>query len=287
MLPRQTAKVSAGPNEERRTDLAPVRPVAVAMVGMSGAEAALLGAAIGATATVAVAIVGAVSRQRADAARRRESREAAAEHQREARAAAVEQQRATLVRRYLFQLQDAVESLDARLDNWAVGGGEEHSERVDPGYWKITMLYALARALGAERILAIEGVYPQLESVRPGLGQFLTKSGVDRAIAKCLGESLFRYHRLALADSAVNREPDGFRVVTYTEFRRRCEDVSWALGRLLETAYAALEPLKTDRKTMSSLRQSLTDIVDHLESVSRASSGELATLQAEGKTDAG
>jgi hypothetical protein len=251
------------------------------MVGMSGAEAALLGAAIGATTTVAVAIVDAVSRQRAEAARRRESREAAAEQQRQVSTAAAEQQRTMLVRRYLFQLQDAVESLDHRLDNWADRGGEEHSERVDPGYWKITMLYALARALGAERILAIEGVYPQLESVTPGLGRFLKKSGVDRAIDECLSESLLHYHRQALADSAVTREPDGFRVVTYTEFRRRCEDVSWALDRLLETAYAALESLKTNKRKIASLRQSLADIRDHLESVTRASSGELGTLQAD------
>jgi hypothetical protein len=250
------------------------------MVGMSGAEAALLGAAIGATATVAVAIVDAVARHRAEAARRRESREDAAEHQRAARAAAVEQQRITLVRRYLFQFQDAVESLDHRLGNWADRGGEEHSERVDPGYWKITMLYALARALGAERILAIEGVYPQLESVTPGLGQFLKESGVDRAIDKRLGESLLHYHRQALADSAVKPEPDGFRVVTYTEFRRRCEDVSWALDRLLEKAYAALEPLKTENEKMASLRQSLTDIRNHLDSVGRPSLGELAPPQA-------
>jgi hypothetical protein len=214
-------------------------------------------------------VIQAVSHDRAEVARRRDEREAAAEQKREARAT----ERATLNHRYLFQLRDAVESLDARLYNWAEGGGEEHSESIDPGYWMITMIYALARALGAERILVIEGVYPQLEKVAPGFGQFLQKSGVERVFDTSLGERLFHYHRLALAESALERDSDGFRVVTYTEFRRRSEDVSWALDRLFETAYAALEPLKIDLEEMSRLRDSLASIVAHLEPASETPSG--------------
>jgi hypothetical protein len=226
------------------------------MVRVSGSEAALLGVTIGAFATLGASVIQAVSHGRGEAARRRDEREAGAEQKREAR----EIERVRLSQRYLFQLQDAVESLEARLHNWAEEGGEEHSERIDPGYWRITMLYAIARALGAERLLAIEGVYPQLESVTPGLGQFLKESGVERTINASLGQKLFHYHRLALADSALERHSDGFSVVTYTEFRRRSEDDSRALDRLFDTAYAALEPLKVDKEKMSKLCGSLSNI---------------------------
>lgn len=234
------------------------------MVRMSGAEAALLGAAIGAVATVGVAVVQAVFQQRAEAERRRAGREAAADQRSEARAGAAEQERATLMRRYLFQLEDAVISLNERLRNWREQGGEEVSERVDPGYFKNSTLYALARALGAERIMAMEGVYPQIENVSPELGRFLENEGVDVAIRNSLGERLFHYHRLALAESAVERETDGWRVVTYTEFRKRCEDVDWALDGLLEITYTALESLKGDTRKFEALQRSLASIRDRL-----------------------
>lgn len=217
---------------------------------VSGAEAAVLGAAVGAVATVGVAVVQAVFHQRAEAGRRQEAREATVRHE-----------RTTLVRKYLFQLQDAVESFDVRLANWADFGGEEHSERVDPGYWRISTLYVVARALAAERILVLEGVYPQLENASPGLGEFLKRSSVDHAIRNALGGSLFQYHRMALADLAVDREADGFRVVTYTEFRRRCEDVGWGADQLLETTYAALAPLRDDKQRLATLRKSLNRIL--------------------------
>jgi hypothetical protein len=66
------------------------------------------------------------------------------------------------------------------------------------------------------------------------------------------------------------RGAGGFRVVTYTQFRRRSEDVSWSLERLFETAYAAIEPLKNDKQAMSRLRGSLGDIRAQLTAAARA-----------------
>jgi hypothetical protein len=114
---------------------------------MSSGIAAIIGAAIGAIATAAGVIVQAVLKNRADAQQRRE----AWENDRE-------RQRRELVQRYLFQLQDAVVSLRSRLKNWAWRGGQAYSESVDPGYWDVTTLYALGRALAAERIFSLEGV---------------------------------------------------------------------------------------------------------------------------------
>src|SRR5436189_4824530 len=109
---------------------------------MSGAVAAIIGAAIGAVATVGGLVAQSLFQRRSDALQRQEAREA------EAR-----ERRAALARRYLFQLQDAVDSLRYRLDNWAARGGQPWAASVDAGYWEITTLYALARALAAERIL--------------------------------------------------------------------------------------------------------------------------------------
>ena len=74
----------------------------------------------------------------------------------------------TVTRRYLFQLQEAVDSLRSRAANWGRYRGREYSEMRDPGYWEPTTLYAFARALGAERVLALEGVYVELEQARRG-----------------------------------------------------------------------------------------------------------------------
>ena len=63
-----------------------------------------------------------------------------------------------LAQRYLFQLRDAVDSLDARVENCQDRGGAGFAESRDPGYWQITSLYAIGRALAAERILDLEGV---------------------------------------------------------------------------------------------------------------------------------
>jgi hypothetical protein len=103
---------------------------------LSGGIAAIIGAVIGTIATAGGVIVQAVLKNRADAQQRREAREG--EHER---------QRRELVQRYLFQLQDAVVSLRLRLVNWAHRGGQAWSESIDPGYWDVTTLYALGRAL--------------------------------------------------------------------------------------------------------------------------------------------
>src|SRR5437870_10810424 len=67
--------------------------------------------------------------------------------------------RSALVSRYLFQLQDAVEALWFRLNNLSAQGGRAV---MDKTYFEMTTLYALGRVLASERILALEGVYPQL-----------------------------------------------------------------------------------------------------------------------------
>src|SRR5262249_38072122 len=135
---------------------------------LSSGIAVIIGAAIGAIATTAGVIVQAVLKNRSDS-----------EQRREARASERERERRELVHRYLFQLPDPLVSLRLRLENWARRGGQAWSESIDPGYWDVTTLYALGRALAAERILSLEGVYATIDQQFPGLVESLRNSSVD------------------------------------------------------------------------------------------------------------
>jgi hypothetical protein len=129
--------------------------------GMSGAISSLLGAIVG-----GLAAIGGAWLQARNTARLQREEAARQEKQRQAESAALlDERRRLLARRYLFQLEDAVASLRHRVDNWAYRGGLEFSEGRFPGYWEVTSLYAVARALGAERILDLEGVYVELQAL--------------------------------------------------------------------------------------------------------------------------
>jgi hypothetical protein len=168
---------------------------------MSDGVAAIIGAAIGAIATAVGAIVQAVLKNRGDSNQRREARET--EHERERR---------ELVRRYLFQLEDAVVSYN--------------------GGWRI--------GLGMEASLGL-------------------KTGLRR---------LFYYHRLALAESLLEQRPEGYRLLMYTEWRRRYEDPSSGLDRLLEPMTASLQRLSPEQD-LERLIKSLADIASWLGSATR------------------
>ena len=218
---------------------------------MSDGIAAIIGAAIGAIATAAGVIVQTLLRNRADAERRRETRESDQERQRR-----------ELAQRYLFQVQDAVVSLRMRLENWAWHGGQRWAESVDPGYWDITTLFALGRALAAERILSLEGVYGIIDQQYPGLAEPLRSASVDKALGANL-RRLFYYHRLALAESMLERRSEGYRLLMYTEWRRRYEDASSGLDRLLEPTMSSLQDLRPQRD-LERLIKSLDDIASWL-----------------------
>jgi hypothetical protein len=151
-----------------------------------------------------------------------------------------------------------VVSLRLRLENWARSGGQAWSESIDPGYWDVTTLYALGRALAAERILSLDGVYATIDHQFPELAESLRQSSVDKVVQAGL-RRLFHYHRLALAESLLERQSEGYRLMMYTEWRRRYEDPSSGLDRLLEPTTASLQ-LSTPRQDLERLIVSLADI---------------------------
>jgi hypothetical protein len=168
--------------------------------GMSGAISSLLGALVGGLAAIGGAWLQArntAKLQREEAARQEKQRHAES-------MALLQERRRLLARRYLYQLGDAVDLLRRRVDNWAHHGGLEFSEVQYPGYLEVTSLYAVARALGAERILDLEGVYVELQALSSDEAANLPRSAVDQAVKEAFG--FFRYHRLALRRSKMESE---------------------------------------------------------------------------------
>jgi hypothetical protein len=225
----------------------------------SDAVVGLLGALVGGVAAVGGAFLQARSaaRLQLQQAEKEEIRRRAdsAEHLKE-------RQRA-LARRYLFQVDEAVDSLLHRLDNWTRRGGQWHAGAREPGYWEATTLYAMARALGAERVLALEGIYLDLEALWPDRSTGLPPRAVEDALRDAGGERFFQYDRLALSEAVLDRVHDGYRLLVYSEFRRRYEDPAW--NRLLEPARAALTSLT--HQQLESLERSLTGVKQRIEAI--------------------
>jgi hypothetical protein len=164
------------------------------------------------------------------------------------RKAELRERREALVQRYLYQLQDSAVSLWYRLDNLHRRRGRD---MMDDQYFQTTTLYSLGRVLAIERLLALEGVYPQLATLYPELGSFLSVHRLDRA----LPDSFYQYDRLALAEAVMEREGDSSRASTYLEFRRRYESEDSGEGKWLAPAREAIEALgkETTKKLLDEL----------------------------------
>ena len=148
------------------------------------------------------------------------------------------QARKQLAQKYLYQLQDAAESLWYRIDNLAVF----HREIKDDSYFELTTLYVLGRVLASERILALDGIYPLLNDTYPGLSDIL-RNRIDRTMKK-LG--LKQYDRIALAESLIESEGGRFRLYNYLEFRRKYEVDNAPEREWLEPARSAIGSLSTE-----------------------------------------
>lgn len=127
--------------------------------------------------------------------------------------------REILIQRYLFQLQDALEMLWFRFHNLFFSGGRSVMTN---DYYEITTLYALGRVLALERIFALEAVYPQLDSIYPGLGKLL-KEREYRIELQLPYRHLYQYDRVALAEAVIVHEGETFRPSTFLEFRKQYE----------------------------------------------------------------
>ena len=226
---------------------------------MSDAVVGLLGALVGGVAAVG----GAFLQARSAAKLQLQQAEEEESRRRADSAKQLKERQRALARRYLFQLDEAVDSLLHRLDNWTRRGGQWYAGAREPAYWEATSLYAMARALGAERVLALEGVYLDLEALWPDSSTGLPPRAVENALRDAVGESFFQYDRLALSEAVLDRVDDGFRLLVYSEFRRRYEDPVW--NGLLEPARAALTSLSHEQ--LESLERSLEGVKQRIEAI--------------------
>ena len=160
----------------------------------------------------------------------------------------VEKRRQAVATRYLFQLQDAVESLWYRLDNAAHHAA---AEVTTDAYLRTSSLYALGRVLCLERVLVLEGVYAELASLDKDLAEYLQREGLlDRAFARI---RFMRYDRVALAETLLQREEGSFRPSTYLEFRAHLEELDEKGQRWLTPAEQAVADLLAAPGSMQAL----------------------------------
>jgi hypothetical protein len=138
--------------------------------------------------------------------------------QRSARKAEADSRRALLTTRYLYQLHDAAESLWFRLDNLSKRSGAPVMDAHDPLYREVTTLYALGRLLAVERMLTLDGIWPELARY-----QRITRLLRELTLEDRWPRGLFHYDRIALGEAVLERDDEGLRTSTYLEFRRRYE----------------------------------------------------------------
>jgi hypothetical protein len=133
------------------------------------------------------------------------------------RSAEKEQLRQEVVGRYLLQLQDAVDDLWYRLDNLKNPKG---ADQIKMEYFQISTLYALGKVLAYDRILLLEGIYPQFERLHLGEATELRKRlrNLDQQLNR---RHFYRYDRLALAESVFEQTKGYLGTSTYLEFKRR------------------------------------------------------------------
>jgi hypothetical protein len=182
------------------------------------------------------------------------------------------ERREVLLRRYLAQLQDACESLWYRLKNLAFEDAESASA---PDYLVTTSMYTLGRALGIERMLALEGLYPEIETRFRRLKPVLARRVLDDAVSTATkrAKELRHYDRVALAEAVVERDGDSLRQSTFLEFRRRVEGNGpeqqwWEPARksvaALQNEQVAAKPLMSVLKDLAVALSQVTEMETRL-----------------------
>jgi hypothetical protein len=179
-----------------------------------------------------------------------------------------EQQRGydILIQKYLIQIQDAAESLWYRLANLRSGGGREI---MSDQYYEVTTLYALGRILALNRIVVSEGVYANMERLRPGLGRKL-KHDLD-LLERRLNEMnyelniqtpFYRYDRQLLAEALIEREGQYMQTTTLLDFRKKYDDASSKMKIFLAPAIGFVLALDTSR--LEEIMRYLSEIANDL-----------------------
>src|SRR3954451_13799823 len=121
--------------------------------------------------------------------------------QRSARQAETDARRERLTTRYLYQLQDAADSPWFRLDNLSERVCGAVMDARDPLYREVTTLYALGRLLAVQRMLTLDGIWPELAKY-PSIASHVR----DLTLEDAWPSGLFHYDRIALGEAVLERD---------------------------------------------------------------------------------
>jgi hypothetical protein len=149
-----------------------------------------------------------------------------------------------LINQYLLQLQDNIESLWYRLDTLKKRGP---NNLMKEKYFESSTIYTLACVLAFKRILLLEGVYSRIYQISPELGTFLNKNLeiIDSIIENLQNTSSFyRYQRIILAETVIQRIEGRLSTCTYVEFKKQYEDTNTGTKESLKPADDFLRLLK-------------------------------------------
>ena len=171
-----------------------------------------------------------------------------------------------LVQRYLLQLQDSIESIWYRFLNIKQRGGRMIMENV---YYETTTLYALAKVLAIKHILITEGIYSNIENIKPGLGIDLRDKleAFDKRLDQINFEldnptRFYRYDRQLLAETVLEKEEQYLRVSTFLNFRKQYDDSSSSIRTLLAPTKEFV--LQLDGSNISEIMKDLSTIAERL-----------------------
>lgn len=145
-----------------------------------------------------------------------------------------------LVEKYLVQFEEVVSSMWYRNFNILFMGGQYVTKTRTDNYFQNSFLYALACLLAYKRIFVLEGIYAKMafifehaestgemeemqldEVIREELNGI---SGLLDEIGSMGSGSFFRYDQLALAEAAMVKDVDHYRISTILEFTRKYQD---------------------------------------------------------------
>lgn len=180
-----------------------------------------------------------------------------------------------VVQEYLLQLQDAVESLWHRFHNIEKLDGKT---TMDDTYFETTTLYVLAKVLAFKHVIVLEGVYYNIERIKPSLGIFLRNKleSLDKRLdnmnyeINAKGPPFFRYDRQILAESVMKWEGDRLRIGTFIDFKQSYDAADSRIKLTLTPAREFV--LALGSSNVSVTRKLLSDIALRLESETGISS---------------
>jgi hypothetical protein len=176
-----------------------------------------------------------------------------------------EKLRNMIVYKYLIQLQYAIVHLRFTLDY-----RRKHLQ--ESWFDAVSTLYVFGCVLAHHRIMLLEGVYSQIETVYPAYGDELVK-GLELfgfSLVETRKSKLYRYEAIALGDALIEWKDSTVIVPTYLEFKEKYEKHDNSqMRRSLEPAKKYSEEIWSSAEDLGKLTNHLNLILPKLEKLTK------------------